>query len=460
MIFYLILFTGCFLIALIIRLNRFVFYALAEHSVSLVNELMSDIDDEIKIKQVQGGTNRLVISLLKMLLVVIVALAIGSIPVVIYMILSHKKLHSLEFSSFYSILFISLGASVPFILPIGKKDSTGYSELSKLLHRMALDNYNIANKLFNRETRKIKKKSLIRRQDFVIVTGLARAGTTSLMNDLSQINDFVSLSYANMPFLMCPNIWAKVYKPKNKELKERSHKDGIMFGLNSNEALEEYFFKVKAEDSYIEDTHLSEYAITQEDYNDYLDYQCFIKLDNKKIYLAKNNNFLLRYKSVREFNDDFILVIMYRDPLTHAASLLEKHRDYKKLQREDPFVLEYMNWLGHHEFGESQKPFSFQNSEESMFEDKESLDYWLYIWMNYYQYVLTIDHPNTLLVNYDEYCKNPRDIVESILQKTGLTGRTPDYKGFINNRKVEDEFSGEVYASAHDIYRQLRKKTG
>ena len=74
---------------------------------------------------------------------------------------------------------------------------------------------------------------------------------------------------------------------------------------------------------------------SQEDYNDYLDYQSIIKLDNRKIYLAKNNNFILRYKSVREFNDDFIMVILYRDPLTHAASLMEKHCDYKKLQKED-----------------------------------------------------------------------------------------------------------------------------
>ena len=42
-----------------------------------------------------------------------------------------------------------------------------------------------------------------------------------------------------MPFLMSPKTWRKFYKPKEGKLKERSHKDGIMIGYNSNEALEE-----------------------------------------------------------------------------------------------------------------------------------------------------------------------------------------------------------------------------
>ncbi|MBN1599861.1 MAG: sulfotransferase [Bacteroidales bacterium] len=458
MVYYSVLFISFFLIALIIRINRFVFHALAENSVSLVDKLISDLDEEVKIKLIQKSTNKLVISLMKMLFVVIFAFAFGSIPVIIYCLISRTDYNSLDFFSFYSILSISLGATVPFIIPSARKNNSGYSELSRLLHRMALNNYNIANKLFKKESKKIARKNLKKRHDFVIISGLARAGTTSLMTDLSKISDFVSLNYANMPFLMCPNLWAKFYKPKSKKLKERSHKDGIMIGLNSSEALEEYFFKVKAKDSYIKDSHLSAYSISQEDYIDYLDYQSIIKLDNSKIYLAKNNNFILRYKSVREVNDDFLMVILYRDPLTHAASLLEKHRDYKRLQEEDPFVLEYMNWLGHHEFGLNQKPFVFSNSEENIHDGKESMDYWLKIWINYYGYVLTISHPNTILINYDSYCNNPKETIETILKKAGITAELPDYKSFNNRRNAGDEFSDDVYEEARELYRQLCSK--
>mgnify|MGYP006277903635 CR=1 FL=1 len=456
MLFYAILFIGFFLIALIIRLYRSVFQDLAQYSLAMVNALLSDHDEDTKIKQVQKNTAKLTGSLLKMLLLLIVAFAVGSIPVIIYVVITKTDFNRLDFFSFYSILFISLGATVPFLIPFGKKKNTGYSELSKLLHRMALDNYHISKKLFRKETKKLKKGKLKRRTDFVIITGLARAGTTSLMNDLSKIEDFVSLSYANMPFLMCPNLWAKFYKPRSKQLKERSHKDGIMIGLNSNEALEEYFFKVKADDAFINDTHLSEYRISGEDYNDYLDYQSIIKLDNDKIYLAKNNNFILRYKSMRTYNEDFLMVVLYRDPLTHAASLLEKHRYYSKLQKEDPFVLEYMNWLGHHEFGLNQKPFVFNDSKDFIGADKNSMNFWLRSWINYYRYVLTINHPNTLLVDYNDYCINPKEIVATIADKTGIEANIPSYEPFLNKRSSDLRVSDDLIEEAREIYSRLK----
>jgi len=181
MTFYLILFISFFLVAISIRQLRAAFYSLAKNSVSLVNELIADHDEDEKIKQIQQKTNRLVVSLLKMFLVVFLALAIGSIPVLIYVHLTDSTLAELDFSSFYAILSISLGATIPFIIPFSNKPKSNYSELSRLLHEMALDNYFLSNKLFKRETNKIKKKKTERQKRFVIISGLARAGTTSLM---------------------------------------------------------------------------------------------------------------------------------------------------------------------------------------------------------------------------------------------------------------------------------------
>ncbi|GAB4277832.1 MAG: hypothetical protein Kow0068_01140 [Marinilabiliales bacterium] len=459
MIYYIVLAISFFIIAFIIRYFRRVFYAVAEVSVSVVDKLMSDKNDEEKLDQVQKDTYQLFFNLLKMFLLVIAAFVIGSIPIIIYCLLYNLTYNDLVFSSFYSILSISIGATIPFLIPISKKNVSGYSELSQLLHRMALNNYNLAYKLFKKEVKKIKRRNLKINNKFVIVSGLARAGTTSLMNDLAKINNFVSLSYANMPFLLCPNLWAKIYKPKSKKLKERSHKDGIMIGYDSNEALEEFFFKVKANDAYIDDEFLSEYEISEEDYNDYLEYQTIIKLDDNKIYLAKNNNFILRYKSVRNFNDEFIMLILFRDPLTHASSLMEKHFDYIKLQEEDPFVLEYMNWLGHHEFGKNQKPFLLNNSKSDFSVDKTNLDYWLKLWINYYKNILPVNHPNTILINYDEYCNQPGKIVRTVIEKLNIDAETPEYKAFKNKRKTVQNYSVELYEEAMTIYNQLLEKT-
>jgi len=217
MLFYFILFLSFFLVALIIRLYGFVFFDLAQNSVGLVNELLSEYDEDTKIEKVQKTTNSLLYSFLKILLLFVVAFAAGSVPVFAYVFFSGTGLNELDFTSFYPILSISIGASLAFFIPVGKKKEGEYSELSKLLHRMALDNYKISDKLFKRETKKISKRKQSVREDFVIVSGLARAGTTSLMNDLARLDEFVSLSYANMPFLLCPNLWSKFYKPKKSQ---------------------------------------------------------------------------------------------------------------------------------------------------------------------------------------------------------------------------------------------------
>ncbi len=454
MVYYIILFISFFIIAFIIKHYRSAFYSLAEDSVSLVNDLIANEDDEVKIKHVSTGTNKLVLSLLKMFMVAIAAIAVGSIPIIIYCLITNTGYNELSFLTLYPIIAISAGATVPFVLPSGKGKKKDYSELSILLHHLALDNYNIADKLFKSETRKSIKKNFKPNETFVIVSGLARAGTTSLMNNLAEIDNFISLNYSNMPFLMSPNLWKKLYNPKTSKVKERSHKDGIMIGLNSNEALEEYFFKVKANDSYISKKTLNEYTISESDYNDYLNYQNNIVRNNTKTYLAKNNNFILRYSSMRQYNNSFLMVILYRDPLTHAASLMEKHKEYTKLHNEDKFVLDYMNWLGHHEFGLNQKQFLFNTSEEVVTGDKSLLDYWLKIWINYYSYVLTISHSNTILINYNNFCEDPTAITSKILKKVNIESDIT-FTPFNNKRKAVSNYTPEVLEEAMRVYEKL-----
>jgi len=455
MAFYIALFLGFLLFALVIRKTRHTYFAVAEHSVRLVDELMSDAEEDEKVRLVQAGTGRLVRYLGMMMLVLALAVLAAAIPVVVYGQVTGIDVLTLDYTSLASLAAISIGATVPFLPPFSRKKTSGYSELARLLHRLALNNYNIANRLFKRETRRMAKRNLKTRPDFVVISGLARAGTTSLMNDLSMAGPFVSLSYANMPFLMSPNLWSRFYKPRSGKIRERSHRDGIMIGMDSKEALEEFFFKVKAKDAYVQESGLAEYELSNSDYADYLKYQAIIRKDNERIYLAKNNNFILRYQSVRQFNGDFIMVILYRDPLTHAASLMEKHREYKALQEQDPFVLEYMDWLGHHEFGLNQKQFTFSGSGDLIEGDRDTLDYWLHIWMNYYRVAATLDHPRTLFIDYDEYCRNPGQVVELILRKAGIDTELPDYKPFRNTRSVEQGYSEEVLKAARYIYRQL-----
>ncbi len=433
------------------------FFSLAENSLALVNTLLLKIDEDEKVKLVQTQNTRLLISLLKVFISIALALGIGSIPILLFALFNGISFQELDFSSSSFIIALSIGSTIGFILPLKKESASSYSDLSKLLHRMALNNYAIALKLFRMEVKKQQKQDFGTSTQFVIVSGLARAGTTSLMNKLSENEIFASLNYGNMPFITAPRMWSKFYNPKKGESKERSHNDGILIGLESNEALEEFFFKMLANDSYITKETLVNYKPSESDHIDYLNYQAVIRGKEQKIYLAKNNNFILRYEAMRKYNSEFLIVFMFREPLVHAASLLEKHLEYSQMQSEDPFVLEYMNWLGHHEFGLEQKAFQFEDKVQISKEDKRSLDYWLEVWMNYYSYLLSLDRSNAIFADYDEYCQNPNYLIEQVNKKIGLGKVQGEMKPFNNKRKVELNYSNELKEKADGIFAELKK---
>ena len=120
-----------------------------------------------------------------------------------------------------------------------------YSWLEQKLHKFALSSQFMREVTFDFENTNIAPSSDT--GDHVFITGLARAGTTILLNALYKSNIFASLSYADMPFVLAPNIWSKIsFKKKDLELMERAHGDGIKVSTESPEAFEEVFWKTFA----------------------------------------------------------------------------------------------------------------------------------------------------------------------------------------------------------------------
>ena len=452
MLYYLLIGIAGFLAILFLRFNRKHLYLLAERSLSLLNVLLNSEDDDVKLDQMQSATTRLLMSLLITIMLLVATALILYLP----FIFESRITSSNDTKLSWQIVAVSIGASIPFFIPL-PKSASGYSELSKLLHRLILNNYTLGLRLFRREARGVQRKGLKTNSKFVVISGLARAGTTSIMNQLSGLNEFRSLSYANMPFLLSPGLWSRVYRPKGIKLRERSHKDGVQIGLNSAEALEEYFFKAISNDGYLSEEHLREYNLKDDDYLQYLIYQRMICGDSERIYLAKNNNFLLRYHSIRQRNPEFIMVIMFRDPLYHAASLMEKHQEYLLQQEADPFVLEYMDWLGHHEFGQHQKAFAFKNATAPE-GDRNSLDYWLSVWISYYEKALEIEDANTLFINYEDFCQNPSATISRILKKVNPEISPGDSAPFSNKRMVPADLDSPFLKRAGEIHDSLLSK--
>lgn len=448
--------AGALFCILIVFLLKNPFFNLAKAAVKQLDLIFdAALDENEKDKLILKNLGKLLLNLFSTILLFLISIAISTIPVYIYVELTGA---AADYSSFYFYLSLTIGSCVLFLFKF-KKTTSDYNYWSKLLHTILLDNYNIGKFLFKKEAKKIEKQDTSS-PSFVIVTGLARAGTTAFTNLIFEKTLFHSISYANMPFLMAPRLWRKIYNPKEGKLKERAHKDGVMVSFSSVEALEEYFFKTFLNDSYVGENSLTAHTIDKEVYEKYILYQEMFKKEPKTIYLAKNNNFMLRYESMREHNKDFKVILLFREPLAHARSLMRQHENFISSQKEDPFTLDYMNWLGHHEFGLNHKLFSFGENDSVPKHDIKSIDYWLEIWINYYSHILKYkDDNNICFVHHEDLAKAPGALKEKISSFTGIElPIVPDKKHEQKNYSSSDStINDDLLKKAEEVYQRLQE---
>ena len=64
--------------------------------------------------------------------------------------------------------------------------------------------------------------------------------------------------------------------------------------------------------------------------------------------------------------------------------MLNQHLNFIEKQQKDKFILSYMNYLGHFEFGLNHKPWI----EKSTFTDLKNLNYWLEQWYLGYDFIM------------------------------------------------------------------------
>jgi hypothetical protein len=234
-----------------------------------------------------------------------------------------------------------------------------------------------------------------------------------------------------------------------------------MVNLNSVEALEEFFFKVFLNDDYIKEGYMEVHTINEKIYEKYLIYQNLIKrcANHDSIYLAKNNNLILRYQSLIKLNPSLRTILLFRSPAEHANSLLSQHIRFIRIQNEDPFVLSYMNWLGHHEFGIGHKPFKLDNYYLKHEYNNDNINYWIQIWIDYYSYSLkVIDNENLILVNYNDFLNMPNETIDKLLKEYGIVYNTKKFDHFQKKSIEVPQINVELFNKANEIYEELNRR--
>lgn len=277
------------------------------------------------------------------------------------------------------------------------------------------------------------------KDNHIFVTGLARAGSTILLKTIHASQEFASLTYADMPFVLAPNLWGKLNPTtKHSKVQERAHGDGIMVSTDSPEAFEEVYWqtftKQDASDQFKNYIHL------------------ILRKYKKKRYLSKNNQNVVRLEEINKLLPLSTILIPFREPLQHANSLLNQHLRFSENQRKDKFIRDYMDWIGHREFGLSYCPIKIRGMSHK---DPNLLNHWLEQWHFLYSNLFRNfkEQKNFIFVCYESLCSD--DSVWIKLKDIIEIEKKYDFN-FVESRKdIIQDFDPKLYGKCFKQYNEL-----
>ena len=288
----------------------------------------------------------------------------------------------------------------------------------------------------------------------VYVTGLARSGTTVVLEMLDQHRDLASHRYLHMVVPYAPHWFQKIADnvPIMTSPSERLHQDGLLVNKNSPEAVEEIFWQRFFNNALDESqSNLMDASISNPQF------EAFYKANIKKLlqsrkaerYLAKNNYNVTRFEYILHLFPDAKFVVMIRNPFDQIASLAKQDAIFKEMEKHDPHLLEVTKLIGHREFGTAKVCINTDNYEKiqmirNKWNNRETyVEGWALYWSSIYEYVYKILQRNptvkkaALVVRYEDLCDSPSEIIDRIISHTNI-----DPEGF---KKVKQHYCSTLH---------------
>jgi hypothetical protein len=306
----------------------------------------------------------------------------------------------------------------------------------------------------------------------VFITALPRSGTTILLKLLWQTGHFASHTYQDMPFVLCPMFWNQFSSSFATEetTRERAHGDGLEVSGTSPEAFEEVVWKHFWPGHY-EDDRIHPWR--EDDHNPALNR--FFETHMQKVvavrekdtggplrYLSKNNLNIARLADPPAPLRQGTIVIPVREPVQQAASMLRQHQRFLKIHEEDDFVREYMEAIGHHEFGKGLRPVNFDDWLEEA-ADPSTLTFWVQYWVAAYRSVLEHAGDSTVLLSYAHLTDDPTVTLAELSERIdisddSLVSQADQVRPPREHEVDQADVSDALLEEAADLYDQLQQR--
>ncbi len=309
-----------------------------------------------------------------------------------------------------------------------------YSKTDRLLHRMAFSGINIQKALADMEDRIYSERfSGIEIDRPVFITSLPRAGTTLFLELISSLDSFATHTYREMPFLLIPLLWNSISRPfrTSEALRERAHGDGMSIGYDSVEAFEEILWHAFWPEKYAPSEIIPWKADDSDAHDEFIPFfknhiRKLIALRSSKAgqskrYVSKNNANLSRTQKIERIFPKAIILVPFRNPLDHVASMMRQHDNFRKIHSEDPFAKGYMKDIGHFDFGDNFRPINFSGWLDGEEIDRTGdADFWVKYWSAAFEHLLSNPSKNLFFISYENCCENPVEALRTLGSAIGL----------------------------------------
>jgi len=290
----------------------------------------------------------------------------------------------------------------------------------------------------------------------IYVTGLARGGTTILLEALASVSGIATHRYHDFPLVLAPLLWNRLLRhmPSSQiAATERAHGDGIMVTPDSPEAMEEVVWM-----AFFDQLHTAGHnhvlgadALNPKFdrfYRDHIRKMLFVRGGTR--YVAKGNYNVTRLDYLLRLFPDARFVVPVRAPEGHIASLVKQHALFTKHCVNNPRARRHLNRVGHFEFGPGRTAINTGDEDaareiEALWAAGEDVRGWALYWRSIYDFVLTrLDadpalRAATLLVRFEDLCASPTETLRTLSSHCGLE----DPNGALA------KFAGQIRAPAY-----------
>ncbi len=271
----------------------------------------------------------------------------------------------------------------------------------------------------------------------IYIVGLARAGTTIILEMLSKHPFLASHKYRHFLMPYFPHRFSRIIDQSRffTKPRERVHKDGIFVTRESPEAVEEIFWQDFFTNSHNEEnSNILSRTMSKPKFEQFYRNHIRKLLLNQRCsrYLAKNNYNITRLEYLDRIFPNVKFLLIIRNPVNQIASLIKQTSLFREMEKDNPLLIDWHRITGHSEFGHYQKCINTGDNElihkirRLWKNEKTYVKGWAYYWSSIYDYVMNLLETNkkikesTLIIRYEDLCENPAEIIDKILEHTEL----------------------------------------